>query len=92
MGRCRYCGEDAGFFRRQHAVCRHRHEVGLGMMVVLARAVSDRGCDEVDLRSQLEGIAESSLCDDHDVAEVLDTARSESSRAAMADVVVPRDV
>ena len=91
MGSCRYCGEDAGFLRRQHAVCRHRREAGLGMMAFIARAVSDPGSDGVELRSRLEGIAEDSLCDDHDVAQVLDTARSESRRAAMADGVSPQD-
>ena len=91
MGNCRYCGEDAGFLRRQHPVCRLRREAGLGMMAIIARAVSDPGLDEADVRSRLAGIAERSLCDDGDVAEVLDTAWSERLGPAAADVVVSPD-
>ena len=36
MGMCRYCGQNAGFLRKQHGQCRDLHATGIKEMTQLA--------------------------------------------------------
>ena len=42
MGRCRYCGRGAGWFRTSHLGCRDAHRSGLARMVDLAARAAER--------------------------------------------------
>ncbi|MFZ4856752.1 MAG: hypothetical protein ACOYL3_10175 [Desulfuromonadaceae bacterium] len=57
MGTCGYCGQDAGFFRKQHDECQQKFDRGLSQMVSLASNVARTGNGLQTLEQQLNGIA-----------------------------------
>lgn len=57
MGTCTYCGQDAGFFRKQHDECQQKYDRGFSQMVSLANNVARTGTGLQTLEQQLNGIA-----------------------------------
>ena len=57
MGTCQYCGQDAGFFRKQHDECQQKHDRGISQMVSLASNVARTGNGLQTLEQQLNSIA-----------------------------------
>ena len=59
MGACQYCGQSAGFLRKQHGQCRDLHTAGIQEMTQLAaQAASTGGFSETALRNTLQAIAD----------------------------------
>ena len=57
MSTCRYCGQNAGFLRKQHGQCRDLHATGFTEMVQLAaQAPSAHTFNESALRALARGI------------------------------------
>ena len=61
MGTCTYCGQDAGFFRKQHDDCQQKYERGFSQMVSLATNVARTGNGLHTLEQQLNNIASSTV-------------------------------
>ena len=62
MGTCRYCGQNAGFLRRQHSPCRDLHTADIQEMTQLAaQAAGAHTFNEAALRQTLEVWPESHL-------------------------------
>ena len=60
-GTCRYCGQKAGFLRKQHSPCRDLHTTGIQEMVQLAaQAAGAHTFNEGTLRQTLGAIAQRS--------------------------------
>lgn len=59
MGTCHYCGQDAGFFRKQHDECHQKHERGFSQMVSLAASAAQTGSGLQNLDSMLNNIVNS---------------------------------
>jgi hypothetical protein len=57
MGTCQYCGQDAGFFRKQHVECQQKYDRGLSQMVSLASNAARTGNGLQTLEQQLNSIA-----------------------------------
>ena len=60
MGQCRYCGENAGLFRRHHQECERRHKEGWKEMISLSSNTAHGQDDAESLQSRLGEIASSS--------------------------------
>lgn len=56
MGTCQYCGQDAGFFRKQHEECHQKYESSLSQMVTLAATAAKNSSALQSLEQQLRGI------------------------------------
>lgn len=57
MGVCRYCKQDAGWFRAKHAECDALHRKGRGAYHDLARRVATRGDDAGRFASDADALA-----------------------------------
>lgn len=61
MGICRYCGQDAGFFRKQHDDCHWKHENSFSKMVCLAVSAAKDSSALLLLEQQLSNIESAAL-------------------------------
>ena len=92
MGNCRYCGENAGFLRRQHGECRERHQTGMQEMIELAaQSAGTSNFNEAALRQTLGAIAGRARATEADVDKALAEGWARSVRHAMADGILTRD-
>lgn len=91
MGRCTYCGENAGFFRDSHDACEEQHEAGRDRMVSLAASVA--GGDSVmdNLVGELGAIAESSYIPNSGVREALIEGWENAVEESLADHVLSEE-
>ncbi len=54
MGKCRYCGQSAGFFSRAHKECEEKHDRGVKGMGDLMRRYFGDTVSAVDLKAKIE--------------------------------------
>ena len=72
MGNCRYCGQNAGFLRKQHGQCRDLHKVGIQEMTQLAaQAAGTSGFVETTLRTTLQAIVTRARATEDDISEAI---------------------
>ena len=70
MGTCRYCGQNAGFLRKQHGQCRELHAKGIKEMTELAAlAAGTAGFNETPLRSTLQAIADRARATEDEISQ-----------------------
>ncbi len=92
MGACRYCGQNAGFLRKQHGECRDRHRAGIEEMVQLvAQSAGAATFNEAALRQTLAAIATRASASEDDVNAALATGWTRGITHAMADGILTRD-
>ena len=61
MGRCMYCGDDAGFLRNRHKACERQCDQGWRQMVAMSQRAAGYGQSDIDyLEPMLENMAMSS--------------------------------
>jgi hypothetical protein len=60
MGRCTFCGKDAGFLRKVHQACRQKNESSWNQMISLATSVAKGNPVKDGLVAELGAIAEDS--------------------------------
>ena len=53
MGRCKYCGQDAGFLRGKHKECENRHQAALKRLPGLAMKLMEQGASSADALREL---------------------------------------
>lgn len=71
MGKCKLCGRDAGFLRREHTDCRLRYERGKSQIIVMTeQAILDSG-DNHRLAKNVEREASRSHIRDEEVQDLL---------------------
>ena len=92
MGTCRYCGQNAGFLRRQHGQCRDLHEEGMQEMTQLAaQAAGSPGFSEIALRQTLKAIAARAHATEEDISQAIATDRAHGVQHAMSDGIITQD-
>ncbi len=92
MGACRYCGQNAGFLRKQHGACRDRHRAGIEEMVnLVAQSAGAATFSETALRQTLGAIAARAYAGDDDINAALATGWTRGISHAMADGILTRD-
>ena len=89
---CRYCGQQAGIFQRDHPKCRETHRGGWQEMVSLvAQAATDHSFNEAVLRQSLSAIAQRSRATDEDIEHALEEGFRQGIAQAMSDGIITRD-
>ena len=72
MPNCPYCGQKAGFFRRQHPDCRELHRAGIQQMTdIVSMPVGTPDFSEQALRQTLATIAQRAYCTDNDIGAAI---------------------
>ena len=89
MGRCRYCGENAGFLRSQHGECGERHDEGVRRMTdLVAEAATASDFSRDALVRSLESIADVARADAGTVDAAISGGWSLAVEDAMSDGVL----
>ena len=84
-GTCRYCGQKAGFLRKQHSPCHDLHTAGIQEMTQLAaQAAAARAFNEAVLRQSLSAIANRSYATDEDIERALEEGFRQSVASGRA--------
>lgn len=78
MGNCKYCGQPAGFLRRQHKECAAKHDQGWRKMIDLAQQAARGQGDINSLHSRISSIAAHSFVP----AEQVNQAMAENTSSA----------
>ena len=92
MGTCRYCGQNAGFRRKQHGQCRDLHATGIQEMTKLAtQAACTHTFNEAALRQTLEAIVQRSRATDQDIEQALQDGVAQGVAQALVDGIMTRD-
>jgi hypothetical protein len=71
MGRCIYCGQSAGWFRKVHEVCEERRRAGYRDMVTLATESAKTGTNLDGLSEKLEAMARQNFVEAYRVQKAL---------------------
>ena len=92
MGACRYCGQDAGFLRKQHGECRDRHRAGIEEMVnLVAQSAGTDNFNETALRQTLNAIAARAYAGEDEINAAMAAGWARGISHAMADGILTRD-
>ena len=91
MGKCAYCGSDAGFLRRKHRECESLHLMGRQRMVAMvADAAARPDFSEVALMSDLSTLAANSYVDDNGIRAVIAEGWHHAVKESLADGILTR--
>ena len=92
MGKCRYCGQNAGFLRKQHGQCRDLHATGVREMTQLAaQAAGSPGFSENALRQTLRAIAARAQATEDDVSQAIAAGWAQGVQHAMSDGIITQE-
>ena len=92
MGTCRYCGQNAGFLRKQHRPCRDLHAAGFAEMTKLsAQAAGTHTFNETSLRQTLQAIAQRSRAMDQDIERAQEQGSAQGVAQALTDGIMTRE-
>ena len=92
MGTCRYCGQNAGFLRKQHGQCRELHAKGIQEMTQLAaQAAGTSSFNETALRSTLQAIATRAKATPDDISQAIAAGWTQGVKHAMQDGTLTAD-
>ena len=92
MGVCRYCGQNAGFLRKQHAQCRDQRRAGMEEMVKLvAQSAGTDNFNETALRQTLNAIAARAYAGEDEINAAMAAGWARGISHAMADGILTRD-
>ena len=91
MGKCIYCGKDAGFLRSSHKECREKHETG---KTEILRLASSAASGDLDLRSagdSIREVASASYVDSGLLKSLLIRAFEDALNRALDDDILTRE-
>lgn len=77
MGKCKYCGQSAGFFSRSHKECEEKHTRGIDGMTQLMRRYFNGNVSAVDLGAKLSRNKAPYFLTEEDIVASSDTAIGE---------------
>lgn len=63
VGKCQYCGQSAGFFRKNHRECEEIHQSGREKIIEIAQKAAYTGIQLSDLDNNIRAISKSSFID-----------------------------
>ena len=91
-GTCRYCGQQAGIFHRNHQECQEAHQSGWEEMIQLAaQAAAAHSFNKATLRQTLGAIAQRSRATGEDIDRALEEGFRQGVAHAMSDGILTRD-
>jgi hypothetical protein len=85
MGKCRYCGQDAGFLRSAHRECKERARQAYVQIRGISATVASRGGDLEATRKQIEACRTSGLLSFEETAAALSEGVLDAIEAILAD-------
>ena len=89
MGTCRYCGQNAGFLRKQHGQCRDLYTTGIQEITHLAaQAAGTAGFNETALRGTLRAIANRARATGDDISGAIAAGWAQDIQHAMSDGIL----
>lgn len=88
MGKCTYCGENAGFLKNSHQLCSTANSNGLREMVSAVQKEVNSSDNPEDFIGQLRGIAERSYHPEASIHASLIRGWSDSVEYALSDHVI----
>ena len=92
MRTCKYCGQNAGFLRKQHGQCRELHEEGMQEMTQLAaQAAGSPGFSEIALRQTLGAIAGRVCAAEDDISRATAIGWIQGVQHAMSDGIITQE-
>ena len=92
MDTCQYCGQSAGFLRKQHGQCRDLHATGIREMTQLAaQAAGTSGFNEAALRNTLAAIAARGQATDDEISATIAAGWTQGVQHTMSDGILTRD-
>jgi len=71
MGKCAYCGKDAGFMRKKHKACHVKHYEGIEQMIAAIRKSVTEGSELHSLEKHLKEVAADCLVSDATLSQVI---------------------
>ena len=90
-GTCRYCGQQAGIFHRNHQECQETHQSGWEEMIQLAAQAAAHSFNKATLRQTLGAIAQRSRATGEDIDRALEEGFRQGVAHAMSDGILTRD-
>ena len=91
MAKCKYCGESAGFFRRQHAACFDKYQRGNAQLRQLAEtAVWDTG-EHSTLAARANRIGHTHYVPEHEVRTAMVAGWKAAVGTALADGILSEE-
>lgn len=91
MGKCQFCGGEAGLFRSVHKKCKQAHEEGVTRILEVATKAALSPSDLSSIQQTLRSIAASSYVDDHTLKELLAQAWEAAASQALEDHVLSEE-
>ena len=93
MATCRYCGQNAGFLRKQHGQCRDLHATGIQEMTQLAAQAAGTPpvFNETALRSTLQAIADRARATENEISGAIAAGWTQGVQHAMQDGTLTAD-
>ena len=89
MDTCQYCGQSAGFLRKQHSQCRDLHATGIQEMTQLAAGTT--GFNETALRNTLRAIANRARATEDEISQAIAAGWTQGVQNAMSDGILTRE-
>ena len=88
MGKCKFCGQDAGFMRRAHKGCKQAHSEGTRRILEIAAKAAVGQSDLSTVQETLQNVASSSFIDAGLLGELLARAWDAAVSRALEDGVL----
>ena len=70
MGKCKYCGKDAGFFKSKHPACEERHTAGCARLEAILTECFDTKTDFYTRRGEVRALFGNSFFDSDDMTRI----------------------
>lgn len=74
MGKCKYCGKDAGFFRSVHEACEKAHEQSLQQLSQSLNDYFSQGSDLQSVQAAIQSGKSNAYLADDDIVDAIQTA------------------
>ncbi|MGC8833084.1 MAG: hypothetical protein ACP5R4_03440 [Armatimonadota bacterium] len=91
MGKCRFCGRDAGFLRREHMECRQAHDEGSARILDIAAKAAASRSDLAEIQKTIKDVASKSYIDDQSLRDLLVKAWETAVLRVLDDNILSED-
>ncbi|MDE5958080.1 MAG: hypothetical protein K2G78_07240 [Muribaculaceae bacterium] len=91
MGKCKYCGQDAGFFRSQHAECEQSHQNGIARIMAILAGCFERKEDFYLHQNELQAICREAFVTDDICRQIYCRAFDAAIEQYLDDGIIDND-
>ncbi|MDE5662717.1 MAG: hypothetical protein K2I37_01625 [Muribaculaceae bacterium] len=91
MGKCKYCGQDAGFFRSQHAECEQSHQNGIARIMAILAGCFERKEDFYLHQNELQAICREAFVTDDICRQIYCKAFDAAIEQYLDDGIIDND-